>query len=94
MIFIQENLTGSELFEYIIRKRVLEEREALEILAQILSAVSHLHENNIAHRDLKPENILLMSENSKILKISNLEICTFTRPGAKFTQKLGTVRFT
>lgn len=33
------------------------------ILAQVLSAIGHMHHRRVLHRDLKPENILLDSEN-------------------------------
>lgn len=35
------------------------EDQALLYTAEIVSAVSHLHNRGIVHRDLKPENILM-----------------------------------
>ena len=35
------------------------EDQARVYIAEIVSAVSHLHKNGIVHRDLKPENILM-----------------------------------
>ena len=44
-------------------------KEAVEIILQILFALSYAHEKNIIHRDLKPGNILMTSE--KKLKITD-----------------------
>ncbi len=63
-----EYAEGGELFDYIIIKRKMEEKEAAKFLQQILSGVEYLHLLNIAHRyainfrDLKPENCLLDSK--------------------------------
>lgn len=38
-----------------------------------MSAVVHMHKNNIAHRDLKPENILFVDKTSE----SELKIIDF-----------------
>lgn len=35
------------------------EDQARVYIAEIVSAVSHLHKSGIVHRDLKPENILM-----------------------------------
>jgi serine/threonine protein kinase len=59
-VFIATELLCCDLFCYVARSKAgLAEREALLILRQVLSAVSYLHENNVAHHDIKPENILL-----------------------------------
>nr|CAH8854138.1 unnamed protein product [Trichobilharzia regenti] len=47
-------------------------KKAAKIVYQISSAISHLHERNIAHRDLKPENLLYTSnEPNAILKLTD-----------------------
>jgi len=38
---------------------------------QILSALSHLHEEGITHRDIKPDNILIASEEPFIVKLTD-----------------------
>ena len=56
-----------DLFDYIVEKERLSEKEASIFFYQLINGVEYIHKIGIAHRDLKPENILLTKE--KILKI-------------------------
>jgi len=56
-----------ELFDYIVSKKRLGEKEARHVFRQIIAAVAYIHKQGYAHRDLKPENMLL--DNSKNIKI-------------------------
>lgn len=53
---------------------VYSERQAAEIVANVLSALNYLHSCNILHRDIKPENILLASHDSAEVKLSDFGI--------------------
>lgn len=50
---------GGELFDYIVKKQKLDEKEACRIFQQIISGIEYLQRLNIVHRDMKPENLLL-----------------------------------
>ena len=56
---VMEFCTGGELFDRIVAAQKFTEKQAAEIMSQMLSSIKHLHEHNIVHRDLKPENFLM-----------------------------------
>jgi calcium-dependent protein kinase len=56
---VLEYCEGGELFDYIIERKHLNEKEAAMIFSQLLSALLYLHNQNISHRDIKPENFML-----------------------------------
>lgn len=66
ILIVTELLPGGELFYEITNQGSFTESKAAEIMRQIFSALSYLHERNIAHRDLKPENILLEEKGSTL----------------------------
>lgn len=56
---VMEYVDGHTLKQYIQQYSPLPIEEALDILKQLTSALSHAHQNHIIHRDIKPHNILI-----------------------------------
>jgi serine/threonine protein kinase len=54
----------------------LEEKEALQIFAQIVQGVACLHQKDIAHRDLSLENVLCCDKGT--WKITDFGLCSTT----------------
>ena len=46
-------LKGGELFDYLIEKEYLSEKDAICYTTELLEGVQHLHQNSICHLDLK-----------------------------------------
>lgn len=63
---VTEYISGGELFGYIVERGHLPEAEAIELFAQIVSAVASFHSRLIIHRDLKPENMLLTQDHREV----------------------------
>jgi len=69
---VMELVKGKELFDKIVERGMYSERDASNIIFQVVSAVDYLHHNGIAHRDLKPENLLSAGEGeNEIIKIAD-----------------------
>merc|ERR1711878_165288 len=66
---VMELVTGGELFDRIVEKGSYTEKDAADLIKQVLSAVAYMHSSGVVHRDLKPENLLYHSpdEDSKIM---------------------------
>ena len=75
LYLIMEYCNGGELFNYIIRKKHLSEKQSCKFFHEIIDALEYLHIQNIVHRDIKPQNILLDISNNEItLKIIDFGI--------------------
>ncbi|CAJ1421994.1 unnamed protein product [Effrenium voratum] len=77
---VMPKCNGGELFEFLANETEVPEAECKRIIREILTAVGHLHANNIIHRDIKPENIMfdmdLMVESSpKTVKLIDFDTC-------------------
>ena len=65
---IMQYIPGKELFDYIVMKKKLSEKEACIFFQQLISGIEYLHKIKYIHRDIKPEN-LLIKEDTKELTI-------------------------
>lgn len=72
---VMEYVEGITLKEYIQQQGVLNHREAVFFVMQILRALQHAHDKGVVHRDIKPQNILLL-ENGAI-KVTDFGIARF-----------------
>ena len=64
---IMEYNNGIELFDYIVKKKKLQEKEAFIFYQQIISGIEYLHKVKYIHRDIKPENILIKPDTKKLI---------------------------
>ncbi len=71
---VMEYVPGTTLKDLIYKRGAVHLQEAIDIMLQLTSGVSHAHRNGIIHRDLKPQNILVTD--SGILKIADFGIAS------------------
>ena len=91
---VMEYCNGGELFDYIVSKQHLTERQACRFFQEIINSVEYLHSLNIVHRDLKPENLLLDKVNNKItLKLIDFGISNCYSPEKLLTTPCGTASY-
>ena len=86
---ITEHCPGKELFDLIISKKRLTEKEAKIIFHEVVSALVYMHSMNICHRDIKPENILFDSKQH--VKLIDFDFsCYYSNKETYLNEDLGT----
>jgi BR serine/threonine kinase len=80
LFLIIEFASKGELFNYLVEKRRIPNKESLRFFQQIISGIEYCHKHRICHRDLKLENILL-DENHEI-KIADFGMASLSIPNA------------
>ena len=65
LYLVMEECKGGEIFDKIIEriqaKQMYSEKDAANIIQQVMSCIQYCHNHNICHRDLKPENLLYLN---------------------------------
>ena len=90
---VMDYIAGGELFERIIEKEYLEEKEAAQYLRQLIEGLQYMHNKNIVHLDIKPENILCVDAKSNRVKLIDFGLARELKPGEVTRCALGTPDF-
>ena len=100
LYLIMEECNGGELFDKIIEhidnEEMYTEKEAAEIILQVMSAIEYCHNNGICHRDLKPENLLYLKkgeEKDNPLKVIDFGLSQKTDIKKILSSKVGTAYY-
>lgn len=90
---VMEYVDGITLKEYIQHQGVVNWRDAVHFVIQILRALQHAHDKGIVHRDIKPQNIVLLQNGT--IKVTDFGIARFSRSDTRtMTEKaIGSVHY-
>jgi serine/threonine protein kinase len=79
--FVMELLEGEPLSKLLARQKRVPPSEAIEIICQLLEALSAAHAKGVIHRDLKPDNVFLLQRKGQVfVKLLDFGIAKFIDP--------------
>ncbi|XP_060188252.1 calcium-dependent protein kinase 21-like [Lycium barbarum] len=91
---VMELCAGGELFDRIIARGYYSEKDAAEIIRQIVNVVNICHFMGVMHRDLKPENFLLTSKvENAMLKATDFGLSVFIEEGKVYRDIVGSAYY-
>lgn len=90
---VMEYVDGITLKEYIEQQGVINWKEAVHFMGQILAALQHAHDKGIVHQDIKPQNIMLLQDGT--IKVADFGIARFSRLDSDTTSEnaIGSVHY-
>ena len=90
---IMEYIDGITLREYMENEKILNWKDSVHFIIQILRALQHAHDRGIFHRDIKPQNIMMLTDGT--IKVMDFGIAKFAREDGKTAtnQAIGSVHY-
>jgi serine/threonine protein kinase len=88
---IMDYAASGDLFDYLVKRRRLKEKEAHRIFLQICNGVSYCHRHYIVHRDIKAENIFLDEDLN--VRIGDWGFSSIFHPGSKIETHCGSLEY-
>jgi len=79
-VLCMEYCSGGDLRQILNKPsncRGLPEKDILDIMREVSSAVLYLHSVNVIHRDIKPENIVIQLVEGQVYGLSILRVCYY-----------------
>ena len=71
-------LDGGELFKRIKSRQAYSEKDAMQLMHNMFTALAYIHKHRVVHRDLKPENLILASKDNDFdLRIADFGLASF-----------------
>ena len=88
-----EYIDGITLREYMENEKILNWKDSVHFIIQILRALQHAHDRGIFHRDIKPQNIMMLTDGT--IKVMDFGIAKFAREDGKTAtnQAIGSVHY-
>lgn len=74
MMVVMEYAPGGDLQGWVKQNGAMPEKEARNVVRQIVYGIAHIHSRSVAHRDIKLDNILISRDVSGFIKA---KICDF-----------------
>ncbi|CRL08377.1 CLUMA_CG021364, isoform A [Clunio marinus] len=90
-LIMEKHGSGMDLFEFIDRRPLMDEKLGCFIFRQIAKAVDYLHSLKILHRDIKDENIII--DQNFHIKLIDFGSATFMEDGKMFSTFYGTTEY-
>jgi len=87
---VMPKCNGGELFKFLVTETEVPEAECKRIISEILTALGHLHQNNLVHRDVKPENIMFdldTPQSPKTVKLIDFDTCMEWSPNSQKSRR-------
>ncbi|EFA79680.1 putative protein serine/threonine kinase [Heterostelium album PN500] len=91
-VFDSHEVRGGELFDKIVEKGQYSEKDACNLVRQIVSAVEYMHQHGVCHRDLKPENLLCSADDEaeQFVRIADFGLSKIFEGGEELKTACGT----
>lgn len=66
---VMDYIEGENLEDAVARRGPLPEREALDVIGQVIAAVGYLHSQRVVHRDIKPANLIRRAGDRRVMLV-------------------------